>query len=691
MARRFDIRRVRNIGIMAHIDAGKTTTTERILFYTGMAHRLGEVHEGTTITDYMAQERERGITITSAAVSCTWRDHRITIIDTPGHVDFTAEVQRSLRVLDGAIALFSAVEGVEPQSETVWHQADQYRVPRIAYINKMDRVGANFSRAVQSIADKLGANPIPVQLPLGMEEQFAGVIDLIAMRAIVFDEASLGTRYNAVEIPDAFRSAAETAHAAMVERIVELDDRLMEQYLDGVEPTAEQLKAALRTATIQLRAVPVLCGSSYRNKGVQQLLDAVVDYLPSPLDVGAAVGYDPSDPSRLLQRQPLDDEPLSALAFKVVADRHAGRLVFVRLYSGSLQPGQTVLNVSTGKRERVQKILHMQADRREEIPEAFAGDIVAIPGLRARTGETIADQKHPIVFERIEFVEPVIVQAIEARTTADQDKLAAALAALADEDPTFRYSTDPESGQLVISGVGELHLEIIVDRLAREFGVPVRVGKPQVAYRETITQTARKHGHFERMQGPKVFVADVEVEVGPAQSGSGFVFSDDRPLDERQYLPLECIRSIEDGARETLIAGPIMGYPLIDIAVRLLSARSGETEPNDIAFRVATSLALREAYREASPVLMEPIMSLEVTTPDEFIGDVIADINSRRGRIEQIEQRGVVTLVRATVPLAAMFGYVTQLRSLTQGRGAYTMSFSHYEPAVVSTMHQSYA
>ncbi|MCS7000428.1 MAG: elongation factor G [Bacteroidota bacterium] len=683
MARSTNIRHVRNIGIMAHIDAGKTTTTERILFYTGVAHRLGEVHEGTTITDYMEQERERGITITSAAVSCTWRGHRITIIDTPGHVDFTAEVQRSLRVLDGAIALFSAVEGVEPQSETVWHQADQYRVPRIAYINKMDRVGADFDAAVASIRQKLGANPIPVQIPLGSEDAFAGVIDLLTMQAIVFDEASLGARYEAIPIPEQYREAAEAARAAMIERVVELDDQLMEQYLDGVEPSVEQLRAVLRRGTLERRAVPVLCGSSYRNKGVQQLLDAVVDYLPSPLDVGAISGYDPSAPDRVLVRQPSDDEPLAGLAFKVIADRHAGRLVFVRLYAGTLQPGDTVLNVSTGKRERVQKILHMQADRREEIPAAYAGDIVAIPGLRARTGETIADQKHPILFERIEFTEPVIVQAIEARTAADQEKLVAALTALADEDPTFRFSTDPESGQLIISGVGELHLEIVVDRLAREFGVPVRVGKPQVAYRETITQVVEKHGHFERIQGSNVYSADVDLEIAPGARGSGFTFSDERPESHRASLPLACVRAIEDGARETLIAGPVMGYPLIDIVVRLRGATSGETEPNDIAFRVATTIALREAYREAGPVLMEPVMALEVTTPHEFVGDVIADINSRRGKIEQIEQRGTVSLVRATVALAAMFGYVTQLRSLTQGRAVYTMTFSHYEPATV--------
>ncbi len=689
MARQVDSQRVRNIGIMAHIDAGKTTTTERILFYTGVAHRIGEVHEGTTITDYMAQERERGITITSAAVSCTWRDHRITIIDTPGHVDFTAEVQRSLRVLDGAVALFSAVEGVEPQSETVWHQADQYRVPRIAYINKMDRIGADFDAAVESIRQKLGANPIPIQMPLGREEDFAGVIDLLLMRAITFDDASLGARTVVTEIPEQYHDAAEAARARMLEQIVELDDHLMEQYLDGtLEPTPEQLRAVLRRATLQLQAVPVLCGSSYRNKGVQPLLDAVVEYLPSPLDVGAVRGYDPSNQEYIIERKPLDSEPLAALAFKVVADRHAGRLVFVRIYSGTLEPGQTVLNVSTGKRERVQKILHMQADRREEIPTAFAGDIVAIPGLRARTGETIADQKHPILLERIEFTEPVINQAIEAKTTADQDKLIAALTALADEDPTFRFSTDPESGQLIISGVGELHLEIVVDRLAREFGVPVRVGKPQVAYRETITATVIQRGHFERAQGASIFVADVELEVGPAPRGTGFRFTDDRPADERALLPVDCVRAVEDGARETLIAGPIMGYPLIDIAVRLLHASSGQTEPNAIAFRVATLSALRDAYRHATPVLMEPVMALEVTTPDEFVGDVIADINSRRGRIEHIEHRGIVSAVRATVPLAAMFGYVTQLRSITQGRAVYTMAFSHYEPA---TMHHAYA
>ncbi|GIV53552.1 MAG: elongation factor G 2 [Candidatus Kapaibacterium sp.] len=689
MARQIDIQRLRNIGIMAHIDAGKTTTTERILFYTGVAHRIGEVHEGTTITDYMAQERERGITITSAAVSCLWRDHRITIIDTPGHVDFTAEVQRSLRVLDGAVALFSAVEGVEPQSETVWYQADQYRVPRIAYINKMDRIGADFEAAVESLRQKLGAHPIPVQLPLGSEEEFAGVVDLLTMEAITFDEASLGARYHAGPIPEPYRQAAEAARARMIEAVVELDDHLMEQYLDGsLEPSADQLRAVLRRATLELRAVPVLCGSSYRNKGVQPLLDAIVAYLPSPLDIGAVRGYDPSNPDRMLERKPLDDEPLAALAFKVVADRHAGRLVFVRLYAGTLRPGQTVLNVSTGKRERVQKILHMQADRREEIPAAFAGDIVAIPGLRARTGETIADQKHPILFERIEFAEPVINQAIEAKTTADQEKLVAALTAIADEDPTFRFSTDPESGQLIISGVGELHLEIVVDRLAREFNVPARVGKPQVAYRETITETVVQRGHFERAQGASAIAAEVELEVGPAPNGSGFVFTDDRPADKRALLPVECVRAIEDGARETLIAGPIMGYPLIDIAVRLLHADSGPTEPNAIAFRVAAATALRDAYRRAAPVLMEPVMALEVTTPDEFVGDVIADINSRRGRVEHIEHRGIVSVIRAAVPLAAMFGYVTQLRSLTQGRAVYTMVFSHYEPA---TMHHAYA
>lgn len=691
MARKTDIRRVRNIGIMAHIDAGKTTTTERILFYTGVAHRLGEVHEGTTITDYMAQERERGITITSAAVSCTWRDHRITIIDTPGHVDFTAEVQRSLRVLDGAIALFSAVEGVEPQSETVWHQADQYRVPRIAYINKMDRVGADFAATVESIRQKLGANPIPVQLPLGAEDDFAGVIDLFALQAIVFDETSLGARYERVEIPERYRANAVAARAAMIEKIVELDDALMEEYLNGSEPSPQQLMAVLRAATLQLRAVPVLCGSSYHNKGVQQLLDAVIDYLPSPLDAGAVVGYVPDKPGHTIERKPLDEEPLSALAFKVVADRHAGRLVFVRLYSGMLEPGQTVLNFSTGKRERVQKLLHMQADQREEIVAAGAGDIVAIPGIRARTGETLADPKHPIVFERIEFTEPVIVQAIEARSTADQEKLSAALSALADEDPTFRFSTDPESGQLIISGVGELHLEIIVDRLAREFGVPVRVGRPQVAYRETITQSVVQREHFERTQGAKVFAADVELEVAPAARGVGFEFTDERSDSQRELLPIACVRAIEDGARETLVAGPVMGYPLIDIAVRLRSAHSGETEPNEIAFRIAATMAVRDAYRQAGPVVLEPIMALEITSPDDFVGDVIADINSRRGKIEQIEHRGPVSVVRASVPLAAMFGYVTQLRSLTQGRAVYTMTFSHYAPTAATFIHHAYA
>jgi elongation factor G len=682
MVRPTDIKKVRNIGIMAHIDAGKTTTTERILFYTGFLHKIGEVHEGTTITDYMAQERERGITITSAAVTCSWHDYQINIIDTPGHVDFTAEVQRSLRVLDGAIALFTAVEGVEPQSETVWRQADLYEVPRIAFVNKMDRTGADFLNVVNMIRERLNAAPVAIQIPIGQEEHFKGVIDLVRMRAVTFDDDTLGSKFVEGEIPDDMTAPALEARAAMIEAIAETQDVLLEKYLSGEEISETELKNALRQATISGTLVPVLCGSSYRNKGVQHLLDAVVDYLPSPAETKPAHGFDLENNDHEVVRKAESDQPFSALAFKVVTDKHAGKLVFVRIYSGTLEVGQMVLNASTQKKERVLKIVRMQADKREEVKTATAGDIVSIPGLKARTGETLCDSKAPLLFEKIDFAEPVINQSIEAKATADQDKLLLALNSLGEEDPTFKFGNDKESGQLLIRGVGELHLEILVDRIQREFNVPVRVGKPQVSYRETVSGSYSKTTEFIRQQGTKGQFAIVSMRVEPNENGKGITFASEFVSKD---FPAEYITAIEQGAREAMGAGPLMGYPLVDVHVVLEDAKFDVQESSDVAFKIAASMSVRDCCREARPVILEPVFLVEVTTPEEFMGEVIADISSRRGKIEGIDSRLQLQIIKALVPLSEMFGYVTQLRSLTQGRAVFVMTFSRYEPAVIKT------
>ena len=680
MPRTVAIDHVRNIGIMAHIDAGKTTTTERILFYTGMLHRMGEVHEGTAFTDYMDQERERGITITSAAVSTKWHDHTINIIDTPGHVDFTAEVQRSLRVLDGSIALFCAVSGVEPQSETVWHQAEQYHVPRIAFVNKMDRAGANFPRVLEMMKTRLGASPVALQIPYGAEDAFKGVIDLLAMKALVFDQEQ-GVTFDIVEIPDDVLEEATAARTQLIETVAEYNDELLERYLGGEEISDDEIKAAVRHATLHLHITPVLCGSAFKNKGVQQLLDAVVDYLPSPSDVGHVHGHDVKNPDKEDTRPPEDGAPFSALAFKVITDPFVGRLTFIRIYSGSLKTGTQVLNVTNeGKKERIGKIIRMRANKRDELDEVFAGDIVAIPALRfTRTGDTLCDTKKPILLENITFAEPVINQAIEAKTLADQDKLAESLHRLSEEDPTFRFHTDAESGQTIISGVGELHLEIIADRLKREFGIPVKVGKPQVAYRETVSSPATAQGEFIRSNAGKNQFGQVSIEIRPNDPGKGLEFHNEL---KPEALPELYAKSAEKGALEALKVGPIAGYPMIDVVAVLVDAAYNEEDATETAYAVAASMAVRDAVRNASPVMMEPVFEVEVVTPEEYVGEVIADLSSRMGRVEGIQTRDVLQVVTALVPLSQLFGYVTQLRSLTQGRGSYTMTFNRYEPAV---------
>ncbi|HBB25134.1 MAG TPA: elongation factor G [Bacteroidetes bacterium] len=679
MTRPVSIGLVRNIGIMAHIDAGKTTTTERILYYTGVLHRMGEVHEGTAFTDYMEQEKERGITITSAAVSCSWNGHTINIIDTPGHVDFTAEVQRSLRVLDGSIALFCAVAGVEPQSETVWHQANQYRVPRIAFVNKMDRVGANFPRVLEMMRARLGANPVAVQVPLGSEDTFRGVIDLIDRVAIIFDNDN-GEHFTVGPIPEDARQMADDARALLVEAVAEQRDDLLERYLSGEEIQSDELRQAIRQATLSLAITPVFCGSSFKNKGVQQLLDGVVAYLPSPADVGTTSGHDVSDHDVIVERKPLDTEPFSALAFKIITDPFVGRLTFIRIYSGSIKAGEQVFNVSNDKKERAGKILRMSANKREELEGAFAGDIVAIPSMRfTRTGDTLCDPKHPVLLESIQFSDPVINQAVEARTLADQDKLTESLHRLSEEDPTFRFHTDAESGQIIISGVGELHLEIIVDRLKREFNVPVKVGKPQVAYRETITSAARAEGKFIRSNAGKNQFGQVTIEVRPNDPGKGLEFTSELAP---ETLPELYVKSAEKGAIEALKVGPISGYPMIDIMAVLVDAAYNEDDATETAYAVASSIAAKDAARMANPVIMEPVFLVEVVTPEEYVGEVIADLSSRSGMVQGISQRDILQVVTALVPLSQLFGYVTQLRSLSQGRASYTMQFHGYEQAV---------
>jgi elongation factor G len=673
--REYALEKTRNIGIMAHIDAGKTTTTERILFYTGKIHKIGETHEGAAQMDWMEQEQERGITITSAATTCFWKDHRINIIDTPGHVDFTAEVERSLRVLDGAVAVFCAKGGVEPQSETVWRQADKYHVPRICFVNKMDIIGANFYRVVDMIKDRLRANPVPVQLPIGKEDSFTGIVDLVNMTAITYGD-DLGKQINYVEIPEDMMDLAEEYREKLLDSISEFDDELMMKYLEGEEITAEEIKKVIRKATIDGKITPVLCGSAYKNKGVQPLLDAIVDYLPSPIDIPPVKGVS-VDGDETLERHSSDDEPFSALAFKIVTDPYVGKLAYFRVYSGTLKAGSYIYNATKGKKERIGRILQMHANKRQEIDEVFAGDIAAIVGLKnTTTGDTLCDENHPIVLESMDFPDPVIEVAIEPKTKASQEKMSQALAKLAEEDPTFKTYTNEETGQTIIAGMGELHLEIIVDRLLREFKVEANVGSPQVAYKETITVPVEAEGKYVRQSGGHGQYGHVKIKVEPQEPGKGYEFVNQIV---GGVIPKEFIPAVDSGIQEAMDSGILGGYPVVDIKVTLYDGSYHEVDSSEMAFKIAASMALREALQKAKPVLLEPIMKVEVIVPEEYMGDVIGDINSRRGRIEGMEPRDGVQVVRAFVPLGEMFGYATDLRSKTQGRAVYTMQFDHYE------------
>lgn len=683
MSIEYPIERMRNIGIIAHIDAGKTTTTERILFYSGRIHRMGETHEGTAVTDWMVQERERGITITAAAITTSWTDRvtgeecQINVIDTPGHIDFTAEVQRSLRVLDGGVVVFDGVAGVEPQSETVWRQADRYQVPRICFVNKMDRVGASFERTIQMIIDRLGASPVPLQLPIGREEAFRGVIDLFTMKALIFSD-SLGAAPTVEEIPADLQEDAEQAREQMIERIAETDDELTMKFLDGEEIPQEELFAALRKAVINNEIVPVLCGSSLRNKGVQPLLDAVVRYLPSPVDIPAVQGTNPRN-GEVIERAPDSDEPFSALVFKIVTDPFIGRLAYVRVYSGKLAAGSMAYNVNRDRRERVGRLLQMYADKREEIKQCDAGDICAIVGLKQSfTGETLCDPDKPILLETIEFPEPVIKVAVEPKSKADQDKLTEALLKLAEEDPTFRVAYDDQTGQTVIAGMGELHLDIIVDRLKREFRVQCNVGRPQVAYRETITRPVRIEGRFVRQSGGRGQYGHVWLELEPNEPGGGFVFEDKivGGVVPREYIP-----AVQKGIAEAMDSGMLAGYPVVDVKVALVDGSYHEVDSSEMAFKIAGSMAFKEGSQKAAPVLLEPIMKVETVVPEEYVGDVVGDISSRRGEINGMDARsGGIQAVSAMVPLSEMFGYATDLRSATSGRGTFTMEFNRYSP-----------
>ncbi len=662
---------------MAHIDAGKTTTTERILYYTGINYKIGEVHEGTATMDWMVQEQERGITITSAATTCFWRDHRVNIIDTPGHVDFTIEVERSLRVLDGAVAVFCSVGGVEPQSETVWRQADKYRVPRIAFINKMDRVGADFHRGVSMIRDRLKANAVPLQLPIGSEEQFRGVIDLVGMKAMLWDDDSLGARYRTEEIPAELREEADRYRESLLEAVADTDEGLLEKFLEGKEITESEIRKAVRAATLTIKIVPVLCGTAFKNKGVQPLLDAVVDYLPSPVDVPPVQGVNP-DNGATDERPASDSVPFAALAFKIMTDPFVGSLTFFRVYSGFMTAGSYVFNASRGKKERVGRLLKMHANKREEIKEVYAGDIAAAVGLReTTTGDTLCDENKPVVLESIEFPDPVIHIAIEPKTKADQEKLGVSLQRLATEDPSFRVSTDKETGQTIIAGMGELHLEIIVDRLLREFKVDASVGKPQVAYKETIRKSVEREYKHVRQSGGRGQYGHVVLRVEPLPVGGGFEFVD---AIKGGTVPREYIPAVQKGVRDAIDGGVLAGYPVVDVKVSLLDGSYHEVDSNELAFRVAGSMCFKEAANRASPVLLEPIMSVEVVVPEEFMGSVVGDINGRRGRILGMEPRGGAQVIAAQVPLKEMFGYATEMRSMTQGRATYTMQPSHYEP-----------
>ena len=675
MPREIALENIRNIGIMAHIDAGKTTTTERILFYTGRVHKLGETHEGTATMDWMEQEQERGITITSAATTAYWKDHRINIIDTPGHVDFSVEVERSLRILDGAVALFCAKGGVEPQSEAVWRQADKYRVPRLAFVNKMDITGANFDNAVRMMHERLKANAVPIELPIGSEADFKGVVDLVANHAIIYKD-ELGVNVEITDIPGDMKEIAEEARTTLIEAVSDFDDTIMEEFLDGKEITAEELKPAIRKATIALKMVPVLCGSSYRNKGVQNLLDAIVEYLPSPLDIPSIEGVNPKTDKEEL-RHSSDSEPLSALLFKIMTDPFVGRIAFVRLYSGTMRTGMTLINATKGKRERIGRILRMHANNRQDIEDAYAGDIVAVVGLKeSSTGDTLCDMNHPIILEQMTFPEPVIRVAIEPKTKAGQEKMGIALQKLSEEDPTFKAYTDQETGQTIIAGMGELHLEVIVDRMLREFHVEANVGKPQVAYRETITKTVKKQGKYVRQSGGKGQYGDCTVVFEPLEAGSGFKFEDQTV---GGCIPKEYIPAIEYGIREASRSGVLAGYETVDFKATVVDGSYHDVDSSEIAYRIAASMAFKEGCKEAGPILLEPIMKVEVTTPEDYLGDCMGSITGRRGEIAGMEPNNGIYQIDARVPLSEMFGYATNLRSITQGRANFTMFFSHYK------------
>ena len=674
---RFPLEKTRNIGIMAHIDAGKTTTTERILYYTGVTYKIGEVHEGTAVMDWMVQEQERGITITSAATTCFWKDNRVNIIDTPGHVDFTIEVERSLRVLDGAVAVFDSVAGVEPQSETVWRQANKYNVPRIAFMNKMDRMGADFYMSVTSMIDRLGANPVPVQLPIGAEEHFRGPIDLIDMKALYYDDETLGAKYVEGEIPEELLPKAKEYREKMIEALSDVDEKLMEKYLNGEEITVEEIKAALRKGTVEMKLTPVICGTAFKNKGVQQLLDAIIDYLPSPLDIPPIIGTSPDNGTEVVRRSD-DSEPFSAFAFKVMTDPFVGQLTFLRVYSGVMSAGSYVYNSTKGTKERVGRLLKMHANKREDIKEVVAGDIAAAVGLKGTlTGDTLCDDKSPIILEAMEFPEPVIHVAIDPKTKVDQEKLGQSLGKLMQEDPSFKVSTNEETGQTIIAGMGELHLEIIVDRLLREFKVGANVGKPQVAYRETIRTAAKAEGKFVRQSGGRGQYGHVYIELEPlVEAGKGYEFVSKVVGGS---VPREYWSAVDKGIKEAMEGGILAGYPVVNIRAMLYDGSYHEVDSSEMAFKIAGSMGFKEAARKAKPVILEPIMNVEVVTPEEYMGDVIGDLNSRRGKIQQMDKRGKSQVIKSQVPLAEMFGYATDLRSKTQGRATYTMQFGSYE------------
>ncbi len=674
MTKEFQLKNIRNIGIMAHIDAGKTTTTERILFYTGRVYRMGEVHEGSATMDWMIQEQERGITITSAATTCRWGDYQINIIDTPGHVDFTIEVERSLRVLDGAVAVFCSVGGVEPQSETVWRQADRYRVPRIAFVNKMDRTGADFDRVIETMKKRLGATAVPVQLPIGAEDNFCGIVDLVEEKALYYLD-DLGTRNEVREIPEEIREKAAAARERMLEILAEYDEGLMEKYLGGEKIEPDEIRRVIRAATLGVKITPVLCGSAFKNKGIQPLLDAVVNYLPSPLDLPPIKGFDPKTGEEIL-RNPTEEEPFSALAFKVMSDPYVGRLVYLRVYSGKMTAGSYVYNANKNRRERVARILRMHANHREDIDVVRSGEIAAVVGFKDTvTGDTLCDAEHQLILEAMDFPEPVISIAVEPRTKDDEDRLTASLAKLAEEDPTFRVKNDPETGQTIISGMGELHLEVIIDRLLREFKVEANIGKPQVSYRETITRAVKAEGKFIRQTGGRGQYGHVLLEMEPLERGKGFVFESKIV---GGAVPREYIPAVEAGIKEAMFNGVLAGYQVVDVKVVLVDGSYHEVDSSEMAFKIAASMAFKEGCKKGNSILLEPVMKIELVVPEEYIGDVLGDFNARRGRVESMEPKAQAQIVRGTAPLAEMFGYATALRSLSQGRATYTMHFSHY-------------